>query len=78
MESMQLLINSWGSLMKVTGRTLRIDTNWWYLVNYVWKHGTWIAYDTLTELDLVAITPNGIRVILKRLRCDTISEMLGI
>ena len=47
-------------------------------MDYVWKDGKWISGDTLTDLDLIAITPNGAQVTLKILVCDTASEMLDI
>ena len=39
LESMQTLINSWGSLMEVTGGAIRTDKSWWYLIDFVWKKG---------------------------------------
>ena len=32
--SMQNLINSWGTFMKVTRSAIRTDKSWWYLINY--------------------------------------------
>ena len=78
MESIQSLINRWGSLMKVTGGTLRKEKSWWYLADYVWRHGIWTIEGTLTDLNIVDINPNGVRVTLERLRYDTASEILSI
>ena len=78
LESMQALINSWGSLMEVTGGVIRTDKSWWYLVDYVWKRGKWVAHDPDIGIDLVATNIDGERVSLKQLRCDKASEMLGI
>ena len=35
--SMQELINSFGSLLQVTGGAISADKSWFYLVDYVWK-----------------------------------------
>ena len=35
LASMQSLINSWGSLMEVTGGAIRTCKNWWYLIDFV-------------------------------------------
>ena len=58
-------LQSWGSLVEVTGGTLRPDKSWWYLIEYVWHRGKWIAADTRDDLDLFAIAPNGDEVTLK-------------
>ena len=78
LTSMQSLINSWGSLMEVTGGVIRTDKSWWYLVDYVWKRGRWVATDALHDIDLVATGLDGNVVSLNRLRCDEAAEMLGI
>ena len=39
LASMQDLVNSWGSLIEVTGRSIRTDISWWYLLDFVWKRG---------------------------------------
>ena len=78
MESMQSLIQSWGSLVEVTGGTIRPDKSWWYLIEYVWHHGKWIAADARDDLDLYATAPSGDEVSLKRLHADDAAEMLGI
>ena len=67
---MQRLINDWGDLMEVTGGAIRIDKSWWYLVEYVWKRGKWIASDCTGTMDLVAAGSDGEMVSLQRLRCD--------
>ena len=78
LESMQNLIRSWGSLVEVTGGALRPDKSWWYLIEYVWNRGQWIAADARDDLDLVAPTPTGIDVSLKRLKADESAELLGV
>ena len=35
LTSMQNLINSWGSLMEVTGGALCTDKSWYYLIDYI-------------------------------------------
>ena len=35
LASIEELINSWGSLMEVTGEALRTEKSWFYLVEYV-------------------------------------------
>ena len=78
LSSMQRLINSWGDLMEVTGGAIRTDKSWWYLVEYTWKRGKWIAKDSMPHLDLVATGLDGEEVSLQRLMCNTAVEMLGI
>ena len=78
LQSMQNLINSWGSLMEVTGGALSVDKSWWYLVDFVWKRGKWIASDATTDIDLVATSSSGERVSLKRLQAHQASKMLGV
>ena len=75
---MQRLINSWGSLMEVTGGAISIDKSWWYLIDYVWKRGKWIANDVDSGIDLVAASPQGDIVSLKRLQAHKASKMLGV
>ena len=53
---MQQLINSWGELMDVTGGSLSVDKSWWYMLEYTWRRGKWVAVDAGPGLDLVAIT----------------------
>ena len=45
LQSMQKLTNSWEILVEVTRGVIRTDKSWWYLIDYVWKHGKWIAQD---------------------------------
>jgi len=78
LQSMQNLINSWGSLMEVTGGAISVDKSWWYLIDYVWKRGKWIANDADTDIDLVANSAGGEVVSLKRLQADEASKMLGV
>ena len=78
MSSMQALINSWGAFMEVTGGAIRTDKSWWYLIDYVWKRGKWVASDPDVNLDLVANDVDGTRVSLSRLRCDEAAQMLGV
>ena len=52
---MKELINRRGSLIEVTGSALSVDKIWWYLIEYIWKRGKWVADDAERELDLVAI-----------------------
>ena len=78
LNSMQSLINSWGSLMEVTGGAIRADKSWWYLIDYVWKRGKWVGTDSCLDVDLIAMDSENKMVSLKRLRCDQAAEMLGI
>jgi len=49
------------------------------MVEYVWKHGKWIAADAeLGEFDLVARAADGEFISRTRLNCDDESEMLGL
>ena len=77
-SSMQNLINSWGTFMEVTGGAIRTDKSWWYLIDYVWKRGKWVASDPEVNFDLVATDVDGSRVSLSRLRCDEAAEILGV
>ena len=60
---MQTVVQQWGDLMEVTGGALNnLDPSksYWYMVEYVWKHGKWIATDAeLGEFDLVARAADG-------------------
>ena len=78
LSSMQQLINSWGTLMEVTGGALSVEKSWFYLVDYVWSKGKWTAIDAAKDLDLVATSADGNLVSLKRLYADNASEMLGV
>ena len=77
-RSMQRVIQQWGDLMEVTGGALASDKTYWYLVEFVWKRGKWIAADSPLEFDLIAKTEDNNFVSLNRLSCSTASEMLGI
>ena len=77
-NSMQDLIQNWGSLMGVTGGKISVEKSWWYLVEYVWKKGKWVTNDAELDYDLVAQTSNGLNVSLKRLYANEASEMLGV
>ena len=78
LQSMQRLINSWGSLMEVTGGAISVDKSWWYLIDCVWKRGKWVANDVDSAIDLVATSPQGDIVSLKRLQAHEASKMLGV
>ena len=78
LTSIQSLINSWSSLIEITGGSIRTDKSWWYLVDYVWKRGKWIGCDAEVDVDLVATSSNGEKISLQRLRCDEASEIFGI
>ena len=78
LSSMQNLINSWGELMDVTGGALSIEKSWWYMIEYTWKRGKWIAVDSEPGFDLVATTAAGDDISLKRLHAHESSKMLGI
>lgn len=78
LDSMQEVLISWGSLVEVTGGTISIDKCWWYLVDFVWSRGKWVATDVFPEGDLVAYDEQGSAVSLKRLCCSEASEMLGL
>lgn len=56
----------------------KIEKCWWYLLDYVCKHGKWICIDSLIDKDLVATNSDGEQVSLKRLRMDEAAEMLGV
>lgn len=75
---MQSLINSWGSLMEVTGGAVRADKSWWYMIDYVWKRGKRVASDPQLNIDLVATNTNGESVTLSHLRSDEAAEMVGV
>ena len=78
LASMQQLINSWGSLVEVTVGAINTGKSLWYLIDFVWKRGKWVAEDPQVGLDLIATDCNGNRVSLNKLRCDEASEMLGV
>ena len=78
LESMQSLINSWGSLVQVTGGCIEINKSWWYLVDFVWHRGSWVTMDPLEGADLQATTADGSQVSLRRLCHHEAAEMLGL
>ena len=59
LQSMQDLIQSWGSLMEVTGGVLGVSKRWWYLIYYVWNKGKWTASDAAVDMDLTATSATG-------------------
>ena len=63
--------------MDVTGGSLNVSKSWWYLVEYIWRRGKWVANDTVTNLDLVTTSPKGEEVSLKRLYVEEASKILG-
>ena len=78
LTSMQQLINSWGELMDVTGGSLSVEKSWWYMLEYIWRRGKYVAVDAGPGLDLVAKTSGGTEISLKRLQTHESSKMLGI
>ena len=78
LSSMQKLINSWGALIGVTGGAISVQKSWWYMIEYVWRRGKWIATDASDNLDLVATSSSGEIISLKRLHSNESSKMLGI
>ena len=64
--------------MAVTGGSISTSKSWWYLVDYTWHRGKWIAVDANQDLDLVATSADGTPVSLRRLYASEASEMLGI
>ena len=77
LTSMQDLINSWGILEVICG-ALRTEKSWYYLINYIWKQGKWIATDPDISIDLMAYDMNGKRIRLSHLRCDEAVKILGV
>ena len=53
--------------MEVTGGDLRTDKSWWYLIEYAWKRGEWVALDPQLHIDLVATNKDVERVVILRL-----------
>ena len=79
LTSMQSVINSWGSIVKVLGGAMDASAKtWWYLVDFVWKKGKWTTTDPLFDSDLTAPDKLGNTVSLKRLCHHESAEMLGI
>ena len=64
--------------MEVTGWAIMTDKVWWYLMDYVWKRGTWVGTDACSDLNLVATDSDEQEVSLRRLKYDNATEMLGV
>jgi len=64
--------------MEVTGGAISTGKSWWYLIDFVWKRGKWVASDPHSNLDLIASDKNGDRIALSHLRSDEAAEMLGV
>ena len=47
--------------MEVTVGALRTNKSWYYLVDYVWKRGRWVASDPDVAIDLEASDMSGDR-----------------
>ena len=75
---MQKVINSWSSLVEVTGGEISRDKSWFYLIDYVWLKGKWISNDPETGLDLTAKDPSGANISLKRLLSTEPTNLLGV
>ena len=70
-----------GDLMEVTGGALNLDPSkiYWYLVEYVWKRGKWVAPDAdLGGFDLVAHTADNEWVSMTQLSGNQELAMLGL
>ena len=78
LSSMQKLIDSWGALIDVTGGVISVEKSWWYMIEYVWRRGNWIATDAVDNLDLVTTSSSGEIISLKRLHANEYSKILGI
>ena len=78
LQSMQKLIQSWGSLMEVTGGALSVEKSWWYLVKFVYCRGKWVAQDAELDAELIAKSETGEDVPLQRLHVEEASKMLGV
>ena len=78
LNSMQSLIDSWGDLMGVTGGEINVEKSWWYMMEYVWKKGNWVASDASLDYDLIVQSPDGLPISLYRLYVSEASEMLAI
>ena len=78
LTSMQNLINSFGTLMKVTGAAIAADKSWYYLVDYVWKKGEWRTYGPEDTFDIVAMNLDGEKISLKRLCHIEAAKMLEV
>ena len=55
LTSMQSVINSWGSMLKVLGGAMDASNKTrWYLVDFVWKRRECCTIDPLLGADLIA------------------------
>ena len=57
---------------------LSVEKSWWYLVEYIWKRGEWVANDANPGVDLIATSSAGELVSLKRLQAHNTSKILGV
>lgn len=48
--------------MEVTGDGILTDKSWWYLIDYVWNRGKWVALDPDVNIYLVVTSVDGSRV----------------
>ena len=64
--------------MGVKGGALSVDKSWWYLIEYVWRMGKWMANDDVAKLDLLATSSRGGRISLKRLQAYEASSVWGM
>ena len=69
LESIIIVINKWVSLMDGIGGAISINKSQWYLVEYIFKQGKWVAHDYKGEIDLQPTTPPGDIASLRRLGC---------
>lgn len=64
--------------MAVTGRALRTDKSWYYLLGYIWKNGKWVASDPVIDMELVVTDTNGEMMIVLQHRCYESAKKLGV
>ena len=64
--------------MEVTRGTIRTDRSCWYVVEYVWKRGKWVAVEANMGLDLITTAQEGEQIALKRLRYQKASDLLEV
>eukprot|EP00979_Chaetoceros_neogracilis_P016291 scaffold7605_cov133-Chaetoceros_neogracile.AAC.1 len=77
-QSMQRVIQQWGDLMEVTEGAVASEKTYWYLVEYIWKHGKWTAmqemvltscHEMRSEMIGIWMAPNGdTTVLIEKLR----------
>ena len=63
--------------MEVIGGAFSVYKSWWYLIEYFWRIGKWVANDDVTELDLAVNSSQGDRASLKQLQACEASKILG-